>query len=74
MWDDFNVHHLTNDRNKIQIAGGEFNDVAAFYSLLTLSLFTILLAAFVFKMIIKKEQEESAPRNDARSKSHLLLQ
>jgi|NOAtaT_7_FD_contig_31_976050_length_391_multi_3_in_0_out_0_1 hypothetical protein len=74
MWDDFHIHHFTSDRNRNQIVGGEINDVAAFYSLLTLSLFTLLLAAFVFKLIIKKEQEESVTRNNASSKSHLLLQ
>jgi hypothetical protein len=73
MWDDFHIHHLTNGRNKNQFTGGQIDDVAAFYPLLALSLFTILLAAFVFKLIIEKEQEESAARRDASVKCHLLL-
>lgn len=73
MWDDFHIHHFTNGRSNNQFTGGQMDDVAALYPLLALSLFTILLAVFVFRLVIMKEQEESATRKDSSLKCHILL-
>jgi len=74
MWDDYFhlVHHLDNDRHGRQ---EQLSDRGSFF-LFLICIFTIMIAAFVFKMIIQMEQKEETKRKQTISanKSKLLLQ
>lgn len=79
--DDFHIHHLTFfGQNVNKLDGGQIKDGAA-YSLLALSLFTVVLATFVFKLVIQKEREDAAAAHHRRRDNnpkhhhhHLFLQ
>ena len=75
MWDDYFhlAHHLDNDRHGRQ---EQLSDRGYFF-LFGICIFTVLIATFVFKMIIQMEQEGETMRKKtitSANKSQLLLQ